>query len=236
MGLLSGDDKEALDLCLQRRHDCAHPSGKLYKYEEVLECIEGVRGLLDRTPQINPNIIVEAVKIEGFTLSHDQAHYIARMVPRERSHQLAHRLLSTFLSAENPWVQRNISRIWMCLREQLPLEARRQMMERLAKELAPFLGCRIVTRGDSYEIVPLEGQVILTELRCDVNDVADLVFWEAIEPGSWYQHLLYEYMLSEYERSAKERAGRGIDKGVLAVLLEFTPEAYKERCVQLNNM
>jgi len=232
LGLISQIEEKALDECRKRRNDCAHPLGIFLNAPEVLQYLHEVgRQLLKRSARVPWNRILEIVRTEGAKLTEEQANHIAASIdPPDKAQEVMNRLLSSFLTTDSFEIRTNIHLLWPRLGERLASKQRAQLMKRLGKELAGFLGVRVIERGPNVEEHPID-EIPLIEL--DPTDIADLIFWQDIENDSWYQQWIYEYLISEYERFARERAGRGIDAGILRHLCECAPDEFRERCKRL---
>lgn len=235
LGVVSKEEEEALEQCRDRRNNCAHPSGVFVDVNESLEYAQTLSNVLITRPARVPwNRIVEIIKTERVKLTDEQAeHIVSSIAPMDKTQEVMNQLLSTFLSTDNFEVRDNIRRVWPRLGEILSPEQRTQLMKRLARELARFQGVRIVERDSGIEECPTDD---VAPIEINATEVADLIFWQDLGKGTWYQKWIYEYLVSEYERFATERAGRGIDVMVLRQLYEYAPDEFRDRCENLREI
>lgn len=236
LGLISEETENVLNGCREKRNDCAHPSDVFVtEGDEVLLYLREISvALLSRPPQVPWNRITEIIRTDKVNLSDAQASYLAsRITPVEKAHEVMNQLLSAFITTDRFEVRRNILLVWPRLGEVLIHQRKIQLMKRLAKELARFLGIRIVERDSDIEEHPIDD---IPSFELDATEVAELVFWEDVERNSWYQRWIYQYLVSEYERFASERSGRGIDAMVLRRLYEHASDEFRERCEKLREI
>ena len=214
--LLTQNRERILRNCLGDRNDCAHPSGRIFRAEEVVGYLKDLnRALFGYQLRIAQSTFKKIV-LTGKPLSPEQASFLtARLRINQRVRRLPHALVDKYFEA-GPRIREKIRLIWQAD----PLKGQEELEEPQEQRLKEHL------RLSRQEQVAVMGHLARKLRGADATgnyhqpvEIAQLIFWEALYDDE-ASAAIFEYFLSQ-RKYLTLSLGRK--------LLRYAPDRYREQ-------